>query len=237
MLSFLRDQGTLEPPNGEPVNHQAVESADHPAVQSSQQEYLTVSTQGKNVRKTTFLLAVLFSAGLFCLWFMIKSSSPPTASAAVINADDGQIEKAITRLTGVRTEMFSRMGEIVKKFYEFSDVQQVGVGELAKNPFEYEIFWDNPAGISDSQKGDSSFDPESMRQQQLRQEAANMRLLSIMATDSGDCCMIDEQVLYAGDTIGNFKVREIGDSFVKLELYRNRDKGVLGTPVILKLSE
>ena len=32
------------------------------------------------------------------------------------------------------------MDEIVKKFYEFSDVVQVKVGELAKNPFEVEGF-------------------------------------------------------------------------------------------------
>ena len=36
--------------------------------------------------------------------------------------------------------MADRMDEIVQKFYEFSDVFQVKVGELAKNPFEVEGF-------------------------------------------------------------------------------------------------
>ena len=35
------------------------------------------------------------------------------------------------------------MGEIVKKFYEFSDVVQVKVNELVKNPFEVEGFAKN----------------------------------------------------------------------------------------------
>jgi len=36
--------------------------------------------------------------------------------------------------------MAGRMDEIVKKFYEFSDVVQVKVNELVKNPFAVEGF-------------------------------------------------------------------------------------------------
>ncbi|MHC4423943.1 MAG: hypothetical protein ACYSWR_04670 [Planctomycetota bacterium] len=68
-----------------------------------------------------------------------------------------------------------------------------------------------------------------MRQQQLRQQAKNMKLLSIMQSDEGNCCMIDDSILYEGDSIKGFRLKQISDSFVKLD-----SKGV---EIILKLSE
>jgi len=41
--------------------------------------------------------------------------------------------------------------------------------------------------------------------------------------------MIDDKILYEGDSIKSFKVSQIGDSFVKLESE--------GTEILLKLSE
>ena len=45
-----------------------------------------------------------------------------------------------------------------------------------------------------------------------------MKLLSIMQSESdqGACCMITDKILYEGDYIRDFKVRQIGDGFVKL---------------------
>jgi len=170
----------------------------------------------------------LFVIGLLCLFFMIKKSTPQTTTAAV-NTEQMQIETAIARLTGVRAEMFDRMDKIVKKFYEFSDVQQLNVNELAKNPFKHEIFLGSLKDISDTEERDSDIDIEMMRKQQLRQQAKNMRLLGIMQSEQGNCCMIDDRILYEGDSIKGFSVKQIGDSFVKLD-----SKGV---EIILKLSE
>jgi preprotein translocase subunit SecG len=189
----------------------------------TQQEYLTVAARDKkNVRRSTIVLAGLFILGLLCLWFMIKKSSPQTATASLgqVSTEEAQIEMAIAQLTGVRSEMFNRMGEIVKKFYEFSDVQQVKVGELVKNPFKHEIFLGSLKEKSDT---------EIMRQGQLRQQTKDMQLLSIVATDTGKCCVIDDRRLYEGDLIRGFNVRQIGDSTVLLESD--------GVEIILKLSE
>jgi len=49
--------------------------------------------------------------------------------------------------------------------------------------------------------------------------------------------MIDDKILYEGDLIKGFKVSQIGDGFVKLEWDPKRNKGRLGTQIILKLSE
>ena len=186
------------------------------------QEYFAVAVHGNSVRKTTILLAILFCLGLLCLWFMIKQSTPTTAAAAV-NAEETQLEKAITQLIGVKSEIFSRMDEIVKKFYEFSDVQQVKVNELVKNPFKLEMFLGNTDEIG--------IDIELMRQQQLKEQARDMQLLSIMQSnaDKGSCCMIDDKILYEGDKIRGFEVRQISDSTVWLESE--------GLEIVLKLSE
>jgi len=225
MLSFLREQGFEDSSvNGPSAGGKIPDSGTGPA---QEQEYLTVADQGNNTRKSTAMLIVLLAVGLLCLWFMIKKSTPQTSSATTIDTEETQIEIAITRLTGVRSEMFSRMDEIVKKFYEFSNIQQVKVSELVKNPFKLEIFFGNAKVGSDTEE--LGIDPEILRQQRLRQQAKQMQLLSIMATDGGNCCMIDDKILYEGDSIKDFNVRHIDNSFVKLESE--------GMEVILKLLE
>ena len=204
------------------------------------EEYLAVAAQNKNARRSTMVLAVLFGMGLLCLWFMIKKRTLPTAPGAVVSTEEAQIEQAIARLTGVRSEMFNRMDEIVKKFYEFSDVQQVKVDELVKNPFEQEIFLVNVQEISDNKEGNFDADAGMMKRQQMREQTESMQLMSLMKSDVGNCCMIDDKILYEGDTIKGFKVSQISDSFVKLEWDPELDEGSLGTEsegveIILKL--
>jgi hypothetical protein len=218
MLSFTRE-------NGAGTSLPQAQGLERPTTRENaagtQQEYLTVESQDKNVRRSTVLLTGLFILGLLCLWLMIKKSVPQPAMAKGAGIEDAQIETAITRLVGVRSEMFDRMGEIVKKFYEFSDVQQIKVNELTKNPFKNEIFLGSLNETSDTEKSNSG----AIRQQQLK----GMRLLSIVATGSGKCCIIDDIRLLEGDSIGDFKVSRIGDSTVSLESD--------GVEMVLKLSE
>jgi preprotein translocase subunit SecG/FtsZ-binding cell division protein ZapB len=223
MLSFLKEQEIKDS-----FTQQMPKSGKRDPAKDTQQEYLTVAAKSKNVRKSTIMLAVLFAIGLLCLCFMIKKSSPKKASADVVSAEETQIETAIAQLTGVRAEMFDRMDEIVRKFYEFSDVLQVEVDELLRNPFELEMFL---ASLQNKSKGDENFDidAEMLRQQQLRQQAKGMQLLCIMQSEKGKCCMVNDHILYVGDSIEAFKVTHIGDNLVKLE---SED-----TEVILKLTD
>ncbi|MHC4653867.1 MAG: hypothetical protein ACYS91_02485 [Planctomycetota bacterium] len=218
MLSFMRDQGfndsgeqeTTKSSNGEAKKGQDLKSP-KTADKAKEQQYLTVAAQGKKVRKMTMLLAVLFVIGLLCLLFMIRKSVPRTAAATSVNAEETQIEKAIARLTGVGSEMFKRMDQIVKKFYEFSDVRQVRVNELVKNPFE--IFLAEPSKIPDIT---GTVDTD-------------LQLKTILQTDKVYICMINDEILYEGDTIKGFKVVQISDDFVKLESE--------GVEKVLKLSK
>jgi len=167
----------------------------------------------------------LFIIGLLCLFFMIKKSTPKAASAASFETEDTLIETAIARLTGVKSKIFNGMDEIVKKFYEFSNVPQVKVDELSKNPFEVETFLANLR----KKPGAGEIDAKKLWQQQIRYKSEGMQLLSIMQSNGRNCCMIDDKILYEGDSIEGFKVLQIDDSDVKLESD--------GVQIILKLSE
>jgi len=225
MLSFLQDQNSEELPAEQKKNAAAGKKVSTDGVDKSQEsEFLTVASHGKQVRKTTKLLAVIFIIGLLCLGFMIIKSSPDAASAANDQTEQTKVETAIARLTGVKTQMFNRMDEIVNKFYEFSDVPQVRVNELAKNPFELDSA---SGGLNNGM--DNKLDARALWQQQLKQNSKGMQLWSIMQTHQGNRCMIDDEILAVGDSIRGFKVIQIGDKFVKLESD--------GVTIELKLSE
>jgi len=222
MLSFLREQSNVDLTAKKPDADAHAASSDA-TEKPQQQEYLTVAAPGKRSRKSTILLAVLFIIGLLCLGYMIKKSTPQAASAAIDATEETQIEAAIARLTGVKSEMFSGLDEIVGKFHEFSDVLQVKVGELVKNPFKLELFSANAKEEPRIEIKVPEIDVEMAQKQQIRENAKAMRLLSVMQSDRGKCCMIGDKILYEGDLIKDFKVRQIGDNFVKLEWSANRD--------------
>lgn len=218
MLSFLQDGQS----DDKKINENPVGESSLPANQQ-EQEYFTVSDQSKNVRKTTCLLIILFSIGLISLWLMIKKSTPQTAMAS--DNEESQIESAITKLMGVKSEVFGRMDEIVKRFYQFSDVEQVNVGELSKNPFEHEDFL-----VKSKESPDFK-----IMEQHIKQQTKQIHLLSIMdvpgqrSSSLKRCCMIDDKILYVGDSIKGFKVCKINENSVQLEQS--------GVPITLKLSE
>ena len=220
MLSFLQEQEQecANPPATEQPAVSNQSDADNSKC-AVEQEYFTVADKKKNLHKSTMLLIALFAIGLLCLGVMIKKSAPQTAASqsSGISKEEAEIEAAIARLTGVGSEMFNRLDEIVNKFYEFSDVQQIKLDELVKNPFRYEAFL---GGLAEQANTED---------QRRWQQKDGVQLLSIMRTESGNCCMINDKILREGDSIGAFKVCQIGDNFVKLE------QG--GTETVLKLSE
>ena len=211
MLSFMREQEspTADRPAVEPGLQDLV-SSDIPETQ----EYLTVAANSKSLRRSTTVLAVLVGIGLVCLLLMIRKSQPQGVSAAAAKNDQTKIESAINRLTGVRSEMTGHMDEIVKKFYEFSDVVQVRVGELAKNPFEA----DGPG--TDLKPGIVIEDPHAqadlIRRRRLEQQVRTLKLLSIVRSDQGHSCMINDQILREGDTVGGLTIVRIAGNSVEL---------------------
>lgn len=232
MLSFLHEQGLDDLPASKSA------SSSSEGKKPQEQEYLTVATKGKQVRKTTMMLGIVFVLGMLCLLFMIKKTTPQTASAADIN-EESKIQEAIVRLTGARTEIFGGMDKIVNKFYEFSDVAQVEVDKLVKNPFELEMFLKNLKAKSGT--ANLGFDAAAIIREQMKKQADDLQLFSIMQSEQGNCCMIDNKILYEGDSVGDFKVSQISNNFVKLEWLPEAGGGagnkVEGVEIVLKLSE
>ena len=227
MLSFLREQGGAEESSRK--TEVAAGQTSSNGVKSPQEEkFLTVASHGGRTRRSTILLAVLFIAGLLCLWFMIKKSTPSTAVATTVDTEQTQVEQAMSRLTGVKSEMFSRMDEIVKKFYEFSDVLQIKVDELAKNPFTLDLYVGGSKKKTEQEPA-PKMDVALLWRQEIERKAQELKLLSIMQSDQGACCMIGDKILRNGDSIQDFVISQIGEDFVKIEWRPEQDDRPPGT--------
>ncbi len=240
MLSFLRDQNNAGTPGQESPTPAGKPPADG-AGPSPEQDFLTVSSRGKRARKSTMVLAILFIAGLACLVFMIKRTAPQAASATTGQNEETKVEAALARLTGIKSEVFGKMDDIVKKFYDFSGLMQVQVNELSKDPFTLELLAPDTKQaplVLETPQTDSA----AMLRQQLRQRTKDMKLLSIMYSDQIKSCMIGSKILREGDSIQGFVVRQIGDSFVKLQWSGEQGANNAGAPpealeIVLTLSE
>jgi hypothetical protein len=195
MLSYLKDANQL-PASSDMEND------------TGTAEYLTVSGHGQKVRQSTIMLVVLFSIAAIGVWFMVKKATPAAANAAP-NQDQAQLESALAQLNNMQNEIDSQMDSVNGRFYHFNNVDQVAVDELKKNPFKREMDYSVGHG------GDAS-----QRAEQIQQEAQvismGMELWSITATPKGMCCMIDDKVLYKGDTYKDMTVESIEGKVVRL---------------------
>lgn len=198
MLSFIKDQ-------------QQDNSGGPEMQQTDQRDFLAPANNNKTVKQTTIMLMVLFTIGALCLWFMIKKTTPAQADAAT-NTEELQIEMAIAQLTGIKTEMNDSMGQIVEKFHQLSEVEQIAVSELKKNPFKRDTGLDS---LQDAAKADSS--RKLILRKQTEEKAKQLKLWSIMASDKGGCCMINNSILYVGDTVDGFTVTAVKKQEVELE--------------------
>lgn len=208
MLSFMKDQQGAENP--------ALEEGGQVPDGAQDQEYYTVSGQGKRVRNSTFICMTLFAIGVLGLWFMTHKSKARSAGATELS-EEVQIEVAISRLTGVSTRMVDRMDKIVKKFYEFSDVPQVEVNDLRKNPFHMETYAAvAEAAPSRAAEEQALADAQKVLRQQMLVEWNALALVSIMHSPQGSRCVIDDSLLKEGDWAGHFKLTQILENRVAL---------------------
>ncbi len=202
MLSFLRDGKDEDVPGA--------------AQEMGEQDFITVSGKEKSVQRSTILFGTLFAIGVASLLFMIKKSGPDTAVADAVKTEQAQIEQAISRVTGVRTELSLGLDKIVKKFYEFSNVEQVGVEELVKNPFQLDGLSGPLRSAADDDE--STAGNEFLKQQRIQRQKGGLDLLSIMQGEGDDSgsCMINDKILNEGDSVDGFTVVSIKTKSVKL---------------------
>ena len=204
MLSFLHEN---ENKSCQPADVQdSTDQAQQNSQASEEQEYLMPVNTGKTVKQSTILLTVLIVAGAAVVWGMIKKTVPQEASAAT-NAEDMQVENAIAKLTGIRTEMYGKLDQIAEKFYQFSNINQVSVDQLGKNPFVHTSTYSDVAVLTkDGSKDTTKTDVKGIQ----------WRLWSIMDSQQGMCCMINNKLLYIGDSIDGMTVSQIVKNAVEL---------------------
>lgn len=142
---------------------------------------------------------------------MVKKTTPQAASAKT-NTDDMQIEKAIAQITGTKAEFFKGIDNVVSKFYEFSNVAQVKVNELKKNPFEHQKY--NESSMEDPLL--SFAERQKAAALELEKGATGMQLLSIMRSPRGNTCMINDKILSKGDKVDGWQITDISASAVEL---------------------
>jgi len=215
MLSFMREQGGESLSGGQGAG--ASQHQGGASEKEENQEFLTVAVTSHNLRRSTIFVAILVVAGLAGLGYMIHKSRPQAAYGTPAKEQEDKIEVAIGRLTGVSSEMVGRMDEIVDKFYEFSDVSQIGVGELVKNPFDVGMYMGaiKDEATTPTDQGDQV---ALLRRARLKERAKTLKLLSVMRSDDGNACMINDRILRQGDTIDGLLITQIGSDSVLLAL-------------------
>lgn len=238
MLSFMREQGSGNSAESASAGTgpQDARSPDG----GGPQEFLTVATTRQTLRRSTIIVVALLVVGLVGLWLMIRRIQPQAAAAAAQNqAEQVKIEQAIGRLTGSSTEMMGRMDAIVKKFYEFSDVFQVKVGELSKNPFDVEgekSTKPNPVIAEDPH-----LRAQLLRNQRLQQQVSTLKLLCITQPGQSNSrnyyCVINDQQLREGDKVEDFTVQRIGSNSVDLIWSGGSGSETEDIKITLKLSQ
>ena len=214
MMKFLNEDNKSTVPDSDGFS--AGDNNASSKIEPQEEGYLTPATKEKSIKRGTILLAVVFTAGLLSLLVMIKKTGPSPAAAQAAT-EDTRIEAAISKLTGIKTQFLNRMDQIVKKFHDFSSVEQVEVYELQKNPFVYERYLESlseQAALEDDLE--SSSNKTALIQSKLLRRAEKMQLLSIMETSTGRCCMIDDLIVSPGDYVNGFQVVAIGSYSVEL---------------------
>lgn len=207
MLSFLRDNDASQQDLKTVKNTAQQNGTGGNEAQAGNEEYLTVSGHSRKVRNTTIVFAGMFVVGIACLLFMIRKSGTQTASALSNPDDQMQIEQAIAKLTNVKSDIFTGIERILGKLYDFSNVQQIQVDELSKNPFRLE------ATIAMTDTSNSTLTTVKARPMPPPED---FELLSIMKSGQRYCCMINDKILYEGDSIKDYRVAEISGDSVRL---------------------
>lgn len=200
MLSYLKDDR-----DGQDKHQRSGdEQSDHVNQdQVGQDEYLMPSGNTTLARQGTMILIALFVVGAGAVFFMVKKVVPAQAEAAD-TTQHTKIESSIAKLNGIQTKMNGKLDQVAEKIYNLSNVKQLGEDDLLKNPFVH--------------KTTSSFGVEKEIVNTKKEvKNINVKLWSIMESDQGRCCMINNKLLYEGDRIQGMTVVAIGKKTVQLQ--------------------
>ena len=204
MLSYLKED-TLEQDK-----EQAVDAPVENEVQSEttqDEDYLESSVSEKPAKKTTVILAGVVIVGAIALFLMIKQVAP--ASLETANKDQMAIDIALSQLSSGES-LTKQIDSVVKKFYDFSNVPQIGAKWLHKNPFVLS------SKLISSENGTGSKNEKSnvAARKNHVDIADTLNVYGVMNISGKFCCMIDDKLLYEGDRYKDFTISKISNQSV-----------------------
>jgi preprotein translocase subunit SecG len=177
-------------------------------------DFLTVSSREQTVKRGTIVLAILFFAGFAALFLMIRKSAPGAASAGE-SAQEKTLEAAVAQITGIRKELAGDMPTSMIDELSSVDRKQIKVDELKKNPFMLDKATGENAASAEEADAFSA-EARALAQRRMELQVNGLRLMGIMHSPGGNSCMINERIVYKGDTIEGFEVLAINDDSVEL---------------------
>lgn len=207
MLSFMQEDKRPKKPAEDEPREGLNESSQQDEQISSEADYLLPAEHGKNARQSTLILIVLFVLGGVVVWFMVKKIGPKALFAAGPTPAEERLEQYVDLVTGMEAEFTTAVDDLMGRFDQFSNIEQVGVAELTKNPFKSDLVI----------QGEVESDMDAIQAQlDAKRRAEQLQLWSIMESPQGGCCMINEKILYVGDVIEGFTVVRVEERFVDL---------------------
>ena len=147
------------------------------------------------------MLFAVFLVGAASLFLMIKKFGPADAQAG-LSQEELKIESAIKKLSGSKAAINDKMNDIVERISGLSNVEQVAVDELKRNPF-----------INDTSLG--GVNVKALLEKKNYGDAG-LKLWSIMNSGNQKSCMINDRIYKVGDRVGNYRVKRIGEGIVEL---------------------
>ena len=210
MLSFMNEDNVEETANSDTAD--AVEEVQEVEAASGE-DYIKPAQTSQNLKRSTSILMAVFAIGGLCLWVMVKQVGPSEANAA-LTPEELQVESAIASLTRATDSFQGKMGAVIDRFYKFSEVEQVEVNELRKNPFAHDFGGGSNIELTGSSAFQTSLDEATKAE--LKKKASQLQLWSVMESAENGCAMINDKLLYVGDSVSGFVVRKIGKGHVVL---------------------
>ena len=203
MMSFMKN-GDIENSKVDQQTPQVDSTSSDTNQSVSQPDYLKPAEYGKSMSKSTIFVTVLFAIGALGLWVMIKKVGPSAASAAPVPGE-AKIDTAIAEFSGVKKQMYGKVDDIIGKLSHLSSDEEGKDKDLKKNPFTHSV----SLGDFDNILGGNHVDinPDSVK---------DVKLWSIMHAEKDSCCIINNKILYVGDSIKDFEITKISPRSVEL---------------------
>ena len=189
-----------------------VQTTDHP-VASGPMAGANLLTRLGAWKQGNLLLAVLFVAGIGCVYLLSLRNGPATASAQQKD-QELKVESVLTQIR-VRSAQTTGGGAVnthalVDTFYYETRQRQVPAEELPGNPFEFKPPVGNPTmPVSAPVEEGESNAVGAKRLSEAIEAVRQLKLQSVLAGAGGATAMISNNLLTEGQTIAGWTVTKI----------------------------